>query len=119
LGKSSSPAPTVEALASGLSNVIAFPAPPRGARPHCCFGEEEQLGAPELVPHALGICELAFSIASAVVGHECCSQRDEASEERHERVYGETLALLCKLTSQLVEEIRQRHGVREVRPRVE
>ena len=114
MGKSSSPASTVDALASGLSNVIAFP--PRVARPHCCFGEEEQLGAPELVPHALGICELAFSIASAVVGHECCNQRDEASEERHERVYGETLALLCKLTSQLVEEIRQRHGAR---PRVE
>lgn len=96
--------------------MIAFPAPLRpAAREHCCFCEEDPLGAPELTPHALGICELAFSIASAVVGQECCSTADEANEARHERVYALTLQRLCQLTSRLLEDMRELHARRDER----
>ncbi len=115
MAKSSSPAPSIEASESSTNNVVLFPAPSRpAARERCCMGDEDPLGVPELLPHALGICELAFSIASAVVGQECCSAADEEIEARHERVYAETLELLCKLTSQLVDDIRELHGQRKL-----
>jgi hypothetical protein len=120
LAKSSRPAPTLDLSAAALGNVITFPVQGRpAAREHCCFCEEDPLGAPELVPHALGICELAFSIASSVVGHECCSTADEANEARHERVYALTLQRLCQLTSQLLEEVRELHAPRERKPRAD
>jgi hypothetical protein len=120
LGNSSSPAPAIDTSSSARGNVIALPVPPlAAAREHCCICEEDPLGAPELVPHALGICELAFSIASAVVGQECCRTANEADEARHERVYALALQRLCQMTSQLVGDLCALQAPRVVRPRVD
>jgi hypothetical protein len=118
LGNSSTPAPTADLTSAAQSKVIAFPAPAlSAAREHRCICEEDPLGAAELVPHALGICELAFSIASAVVGQECCKTSNEAEEARHERVYALALQRLCQMTSQLVGDLCELHAPRGVRPR--
>ena len=110
MSKSVRPAAAIvadEAPRAPRSNVIPFPVRAPAAHPYYGPADRDPLATPELEPHSGALCDLAYTIANVVTGYDDTDTSDRVGEARHERVYAETLDMLCKLTPTLVDGMRQ------------